>query len=99
MYNPNYDLKKYIYYNKVFDYIDTPIFNDIKKLDVEIIKKFNESQLFLDIISKEFYETEQLWWVIGIFNDIIDPFDITQNVFKAPSLIDLHDLFLKYQGE
>ena len=37
-----------------------------------------ESELRWDILSNKFYGTPELWWVIALFNDITDPFQVFQ---------------------
>ena len=49
----------------------------------------------LDKLSYEIYEVEELWWVIAIANDIIDPFtnELVGTLLKLPDLLDINDFY------
>lgn len=39
----------------------------------------NNASILLDQIAYKYYGDENLWWVIAIFNDIVDPFNDLNN--------------------
>lgn len=49
--------------------------NDIKNQDMLFQYYQVELNDWLDLISNKFYQTPYLWWVVAIFNDILNPFE------------------------
>lgn len=91
-----YDLAKYLDYNDELGIYDTQSGTFITKLrNLPIDRVININNELLDEISKKVYNTERLWWVIGIYNNIIDPLNIPSQSINIPSLSDIEDLFLR----
>lgn len=49
----------------------------------------------LDLLAKETYGDEKLWWVIAITNDVTDPFDSSNTglLLKLPDILDVYDFY------
>lgn len=95
-----YNIENYIHYEEklgIYDYLKSSKFiNELRDLDFEttVIRENRE----IDEISLEVYDTELLWWVITIYNNIIDPLDLPSNlILYVPSKSDIEKLFLNYQ--
>lgn len=90
-----YDLSNYLDYNKELGIHDTQSGDFVDKLrDLPVDKIININNELLDEISNKVYNTEQLWWVIGIYNSILDPMNITPQTINIPSLSEIENLFL-----
>lgn len=92
--------KRYFYniksidFVKEFDFLD----NSLTKLTEYITRnlsyftvtgKYNHR---FDLISYEVYQIPDLYWVIALYNNIIDPFeDIVGRTFEIPHLRDVYD--------
>lgn len=59
-------------------------------------KRVNGDNLPLDALSKKELGTEQLWWVIGLYNDIIDPMELLTGSYLIPKLDDLEKYLLDF---
>jgi hypothetical protein len=43
-------------------------------------------------------DTEELWWVLALYNDIVNPFELGDLLYlNIPNRISLEELFLTYQ--
>lgn len=76
---------------KVFpdqDIVNNPdIIEAIKEIEVEaVVNGKGKYQNRLDQVAYEYLKDPQLWWVIAIFNDIIDPMTTEIEQIKVPSL-------------
>lgn len=92
-----YDLSRYLYYDEelgIHDIQSGTFINRLRELPIDKIITINSNEL-LDEISKKVYKTEKLWWVVGIYNNILDPMNISLQNINIPSLSDVEDLFLK----
>lgn len=90
-----YDMAKYLDFDKELGIHDTQSGTFISKLKLLPIDKIiNINNELLDEISKKVYNTERLWWVIGIYNNILDPMNISSRNINIPALSDIEDLFL-----
>lgn len=93
-----YDLENYLEINKdtgLYDYLPNGGFID--KLKALTFKnKIEVSQRELDEIALDIYGNEELWWVIAIYNDIINPTILETSILYVPSRIDVEKLFLSY---
>lgn len=54
----------------------------------------------LDIVSYKYYNTVELWWLIGIYNDIQDATNMGDSILKLklPRLADITSLLNEYVG-
>ena len=80
-----------------FDYLDT----ELPYMDLDITRQFTVKQyneFRADIISYEVYETTELWWLILLANDILDPFDelYSGRTLDIPSLSSYYKFRNKY---
>lgn len=76
--------------NKELDYLDTSLhqmsFDERESKNIVITEPLVGR---LDLVSDYFYNTPDLWWLIAIANDIINPFEdmfIGQTLFIPPEL-------------
>lgn len=73
------------------DYMqDEDIISWAKALDImQDVSVTNRYQNRLDNLSYDLYGTTDLWWIIGIINDITDPMDFKNYSLKCPYLDDV----------
>ncbi len=67
---------------------------ELRSLPVAFTLHENNSQL--DLYSYKFYETEEYWWVLMIYNDMLDPDDTGIVTVNGPSQGELERLMSKY---
>lgn len=48
----------------------------------------------LDSLSHKIYGTEKLWWILAVYNDIVDPLNIGSIQLRSPSLDDVELLMV-----
>ena len=79
---------------KEFDFLD----NSLTKLTEYITRDlsyFNVTSKYnhrFDLISYEVYQIPDLYWIISLYNGIINPFqDITGRTFEIPHIRDVYD--------
>jgi len=95
-----YNIENYIYFDEelgIYDYLHSSKFiNELKALDFE--KAEIKGNKEVDELSLDMYGTEVLWWVIAIYNDIIDVSNLSsETTLYVPSKSSLEKLFLNYQ--
>ena len=94
-----YSIESYLELDKetgLYDFLSNPTFiSQLKKLDYKSTVTVTNREL--DELALDVYETEDLWWVLAIYNDVINPYDFSNNLLYAPSKVDLEKLFLEYQ--
>jgi len=78
----------------IIDILDSDFIDKLKK-----IKGYNEimiqnDYINLDQYAYEYYHDYNKWWMIGIFNNIIDPFEKVegQKIIRIPYFIELEYL-------
>lgn len=81
------------------DFLDKQeVLEGIKKLsvqnDVYVTDRYKNR---LDNISYDCYGKTDLWWVLAVFNDIIDPMEFDNQSIKVPYLQDINSLLVNYQ--
>lgn len=59
-------------------------------------KTLYENNSQLDLYSYKFYESENYWWILQIYNDIIDPDDTGIISVTAPVQSDVDQVLSKY---
>lgn len=93
-----YDISHYLQKTEdgYSDYLISDFLEELKKLPVE--KYVNVSDEYLDAVSFEEYGTEELWWVIARYNDIINPMSPGTIVVSLPPLYEINELMLKYRS-
>lgn len=52
----------------------------------------------LDLLSYDSYGNVELWWVLGIYNDIINPIDFDIQVLYVPLLSDVESVLNKFNS-
>ena len=76
----------------ILDFLENDFIKDIKK-----IKKFIEvSDKNLDYLAKKYYNNLDYWWIIAIYNDIIDPFNIEKDIIKVPDINYVENIYMDY---
>ncbi len=68
--------------------------NELRSLP--IVNQLHENNTPLDLYSYKFYETEDYWWILMIYNDILDPDDTGIVTVSGPSLGEIERLLAKY---
>lgn len=58
-----------------------------------------ENNTPLDLYSYKFYESENYWWCLMLYNDLLDPDDTGVLKVKGPGQGDLDRLLAKYSGK
>lgn len=92
-----YDIAKYFSLDSDgnIDMNSNPNFmNDLMKL--EPANSLHESNSPLDLYSYKFYSDERYWWLLMLYNDIIDPDDTGTVTVVGPSRSSLDGLLTKY---
>lgn len=59
-------------------------------------KSLTENDSQLDMYSYKFYGNERYWWLLMLYNDIIDPDSTGLIEVRGPSKTDLDSLLSKY---
>ena len=72
------------------------IIEDIKQLPMEGNVTFDKP---LDAIAFDLYKDENLYYILQIYNDIIDPLQITNTIISYPSKTDVLDLISRYNND
>jgi len=73
----------------ILDFTNSDIYSKIKKIT------YYQEELklkHLDLIALEYYGDLNLWWVIAMYNDIIDPFKKIDVIIKIPNYDDIDDI-------
>lgn len=74
--------------------LDNELVDSIKSL--KYTKVIRREGRLLDSISYSAYTTESLWWVLLIYNEIIDPYQIDKENIYIPSLGELDTILSSY---
>jgi len=93
-------LKNIFRYNESLGIFDiSEFYNELISIPTENTLTIN-NKLYLDNIAYEEYFSEEYWWIIAMYNNIIDPVDYEIPVeIKIPDKNKLNELFLKYRKE
>lgn len=77
----------------IYDITNDGKFNtELKKLNYA--KSISTKNRLLDDISFEHYDTEKLWWIIMLYNNIVDPFNYPNTTIYLPALSDIEKCLL-----
>ena len=76
---------------------ESKFIESLKNLTYKRVVPYNNQ--LLDEISFDNYQTELLWWVIYIYNDLIDPFVINKTQLYIPALTDIENLLVNHIQE
>jgi len=93
----------------LYNYLE--VYNDLlpsNSLFMSYIQKYPKTTFFsvdgkyrnrLDLISREIYESPQLWWFLALFNNIIDPddWDLGRIYYIEPSI--LYSIFDEFKDK
>lgn len=92
-----YDIGNYFKYNPdlgIYDYNekDNELLEKLKLLTYD--KKVVVNNELLDSVSHKVYGNEKLWWVLALYNDIIDPLNPGSIEISVPLIYDVEDLLI-----
>jgi hypothetical protein len=78
----------------ILDFLENNFVNDLKK-----IKNFVEdnNSKNLDFLAKKYYNNVGWWWVIALYNDIVDPFNVDLDIIKIPDFFEVENLYTDYK--
>ena len=82
-------------------YKKSDILNILENSFVDELKKIKSYEVELnsknlDLISLEYYNDASLWWIIALYNDIVDPFNVTNKEIKVPNFFEVNSLYSDY---
>ena len=73
-------------------------YNWKERKDIKNIKNFKEDkEKNLDFLAKKYYNNVEYWWVIAIYNDIIDPFDFEKEIIRIPDINEVENIYMDYK--
>lgn len=78
----------------IYDYIGSDFIKELKLLPIE--SRVNVNNRILDEIAFDEMDNVDLWWIIGLFNDIQDPLNIIPAQIAIPLSSKVATLALKY---
>lgn len=89
-----YDIATYFEKNNlnILTFSDSKFVNRLKELPYS--NSVTSNNVLLDSISFDQYGTELLWWVIALYNDILDPLSTGLIDLRIPDLSALENLML-----
>jgi len=99
MTNPNTELERIIkdcFNGVIYDTLSSKcrgFFIEVKQLPMVGEVSFDKP---LDAIAYDLYKDENLYYILAIYNDIIDPLDINNTYIKYPSKEDIMVLINKW---
>jgi len=97
-YNQEHYFKYYPEFG-IYDMLDSPIVGMIKSLPwTASVPAVNQP---LDSLSLDYYRTEQLWWVLAIYNNITDALNVIESVdvIYIPDRLELELLLSDYKKQ
>jgi len=85
------------YKDGVYDILGNDFIKKLQALPVDDTYKYNNEDL--DYVAWKVYGIEDAYWIIGFYNNIIDPYNISNqtDILYIPALEDVIDLLLEYQ--
>ncbi|BES79815.1 hypothetical protein YerA41_184c [Yersinia phage YerA41] len=93
-----YDVGNYFPFDATLGIYDIsssqPFYQVIKSVTYSKVLSVNGE--LLDSISYKVYDTELLWWVLAIYNDIIDPISIDSVDLKIPNFSEIESAMIDY---
>jgi len=92
-----YDQSNYLEYIPslgIYESIDNKFVEEIKKVQYQSIVNVNGR--LLDEIAHVELNNSDMWWMIGVYNDVVDPFKISQTKLYIPNGSQLEALSFKY---
>lgn len=93
-----YDIATYfINSNGLITFSNSKFMALLKELPYNTTITSNNS--LLDAISYRYYDTELLWWIIALYNDIIDPMNTGLIDLRIPDLSGVEDLLVRFVEE
>jgi len=91
-------MEDYLKYNnaaKIYDELDSPFVKQLRELNIQ--KSIPYAGEHLDEIAFNEYGDESLWWVIAIYNKILNPFNIQKDIIEIPDKMELITLITEYK--
>jgi len=88
--------KFFVYNNElgIYDYLANDFISKIKELPV--LSVVNTNNRILDEIAHDELNNIDVWWILGIYNDIVDPINIKRTTINIPDISHITTLLLKY---
>lgn len=90
-----YDISNYFQMEdgNIINFYNNEFIKKLKSINYSA-STLNSNQL-LDQLSHKHYGTELLWWIIALYNDIIDPINYGSIEVKIPDLSAVENLLLE----
>jgi len=94
-YTLRYDLGKFLRFeNDTYDPLTSNLIENIKSISQGGLFKVTSEEFRPDQISRRIYDNDQYWWVIMLYNDIIDVESIEIGmILKYPDAEDLDSFY------
>lgn len=99
-FDKRYDAAKFIEYtNDCFDILTSYFVSKLKSLSQYSIFVVQAEENRPDLISYKIYKDTQYWWMLMIYNDIVNFEEIpTGTQIKYPSVTDVEDLYFSLKS-
>jgi len=67
-------------------------------INLKNIKDYKETKIKeLDYIAKIYYGDVDYWWVITLYNDIINPFEVDLDIIKVPNFLEVQNIISDFK--
>ena len=77
----------------ILDFLENDFVKNLKK-----IKNFKEdTDKNLDFLAKKYCNNIKYWWIIALYNDIVDPFNVDKSIIKIPEINEVESILLDLQ--
>lgn len=95
-----YDLSKFMRYTDNFDPLTSKFFEDIKKLPIGGQYRVSGNEFRPDRLSMEIYNSFQYWWIIMLFNDLLEVQSVQAGtIIYYPEQEELEDLYFNLKSQ
>lgn len=89
-----FDMAKFMEFNVGYDFVNSWFLNKVMLLPTLGRYYIKDEENRPDLISYRIYGTTELWWLVLLYNDLVNNGDVTiGKTIKYPSLSDLEALF------
>jgi len=82
-------------------YSNYPILDFLENKFVEKLRKIKKYKIVnaqnLDYLAKKEYGDVSLWWIIALYNNIIDPFNIELSEIKIPDANEIETIIFDFE--
>lgn len=94
-----FDLQKFLAFTDNLDPLTSTFLTDIKKLPTAGYFVIGGEEFRPDSVSAKIYGNDQYWWIIMVYNDILDVNSlISGRSVKYPTLSDLEDVYFSLKS-